>query len=56
MKALVLIICFTIAATVAKPQKGSSGDDCSDCENRCKTVKKVKFVIEYDKKCHNVYK
>merc|ERR1711934_587358 len=54
MKALVLILCFAVAATVAKPPIG--GDDCSDCVNHCKTVKKVKYVEEYDQKCHNEHK
>ena len=49
MKTLSLILCFAIAAAVAKPQYG---DDCSDCVNHCKTVKKIKYVEEYEDECH----
>merc|ERR1711935_276446 len=57
MKALVLILCFAVAATVATPIGGGAGqDDCSDCVNHCKKVKKVKYVEEYDQTCHNEHK
>merc|ERR1712018_127039 len=53
MKTLSLILCFAIAAAVAKPQYG---DDCSDCVNHCKTVKKIKYVEEYEEECHNEHR
>merc|ERR1712107_538776 len=31
-------------------------DDCSDCVNHCKTVKKIKYVEEYEDKCHNEHR
>ena len=53
MKTLSLILCFAIAAAVAKPQYG---DDCSDCVNHCKTIKKIKYVEEYEEECHNEHR
>merc|ERR1711948_152332 len=52
MKTL-LILCIAVAAAVAKPQYG---DDCADCVNHCKTVKKIEYVKEYEDECHNEHR
>ena len=52
MRSLALILCFSAAATLASPV---DTDDCSDCVNHCKTIKKIKYVEEYETKCHNEY-
>merc|ERR1712021_227658 len=63
MKSFALILCFSVAATVASPV---GTEDCSDCVNHtesdtesvtesatdCKTVKKIKYVEEFETKCH----
>ena len=48
-----LILCIAVAAAVAKPQYG---DDCADCVNHCKTVKKIEYVEEYEDECHNEHR
>ena len=50
MKSLALILCLSAAAALASPVET---DDCSDCVNHCKTVKKIKYIEEYETKCHN---
>merc|ERR1712010_346939 len=45
MKTLSLILCFAIAAAVASPQYGD-----------CKKVKRIKYVEEFEIKCHNEHK
>merc|ERR1712027_150981 len=50
MKSLALILCLSATAALASPVET---DDCSDCVNHCKTVKKIKYIEEYETKCHN---
>ena len=54
MKSLALILCLSAAAaavTLASPVE-TEEEDCSDCVNHCKTLKRIKYVEEFETKCH----
>ena len=53
MKSLALLLCLSALATNHTLASPVDTDDCSDCVNHCKTVKKIKYIEEYETKCHN---
>merc|ERR1712039_1163167 len=57
MKSLALLLCLSAAAALASPVET---DDCSDCVNHCKTVKKIKYIEECEtektKACEKFWK